>query len=53
MIPGRVGATTPLPAGWGLGLRFGRAPAAARTLASAISFSGWRTLGFGLAQPAL
>ena len=51
MIPGLAGATTVLPAG--LGLRFGRALAAARTLASAFSFSGWRALGFGLAQPAL
>ena len=50
MIPGRVGAAT-LPrfaftAGFGL--------AAVRALAaSALSFSGWRTLGLGFAQPAL
>ena len=50
MMPGSVGALTAAP---GLGLRFGRAPALARTLASAASFSGWRALGFGLAQPAL
>ena len=50
MMPGSVGALT-LPSG--LGFRGGRDPAFARTLASAASFSGWRALGFGLAQPAL
>jgi len=49
-MPGAAGATT-LPAA--LGLRGGREPALARTLASAASFRGWRTFFFGLAQPAL
>ena len=50
MVPGAVGARTFAA---GFGLRGGRALAAARVFASALSFSGWRTFGFGLAQPAL
>jgi hypothetical protein len=49
-IPGRVGAVA---LAIGLGLRGGRALAASRDLAAALSFSGCRTFGFGLAQPAL
>lgn len=51
MIPGRVGAAT-LPT---THFRFaaGLALSATRVLAAALSFSGWRTFAFGLAQPAL
>ena len=50
MIPGRLGAGVFAGA---LALRGGRALAAVRDFASALSFSGCWTFFFGLAQPAL
>lgn len=50
MIPGRAGVTI-LPGRFGF--TGGRGLPAVRDLAAALSFSGWRTFGFGLAQPAL